>query len=81
MEVEEVLEIIRKEMIQQAHKHSQAALAKVAEYKNNKKVDLLTKIFRLSFTAEALENFSHALTLERFAEWMLKAYEEDCENG
>lgn len=81
MEVEEVLKIIREELIQQAHKHSQAALAKITEYENNRKAESLTNIFRLSFTAEALENFSRALTPERFAEWMLKAYEKGCESG
>lgn len=82
MKIEEVLETIRKELIRQAHRHRQAASAKVAEYKdNNKNAELLTRVFRLSFTAEALENFSHALTLERFAEWMQKAADENCEDG
>ena len=78
MKIEEVLQIIREELIRQSKRHGNSALARVAEYKGQKKTEIIIRALKLLFTAEALENFSHALTPERFAEWMKDSGE--CEN-
>lgn len=81
LDIEEVLNIIRQELLLQTHKHSQAALAKLERYKKNQNVALINQIFRLTCTAEALANFGRALTLENLVKWAGKPTNENCEDG
>lgn len=72
MNLEQILSIIRSELHDQALRHGESAMLKCDHYKHAGKQELLTETMRLSFTSEALSNFSMALTPQKFAEWAKK---------
>ena len=69
MEIEDILKIIRQELIKQAKRHDVAASQRIKKYQESFDCQALNDALRVAFTGQALGNFSEALTLEHFHKW------------
>jgi len=69
MDIDDVLEIIRQELIKQAKRHDIAASERIQKYQESFDSKVLNDAVRMAFTGQALANFSEALTLEHFQKW------------
>lgn len=69
MNIEEVLDIIRQELIKQAKRHDIAAYERIQKYQESFDSKILNDAVRMAFTGQALANFSEALTVEHFQKW------------
>jgi len=66
----DVINVIRVELLRQAAKHRQSAITRLRKYyEGNKKLDVMIDVARLEVTGAALEGLGKALTLEKVEQW------------
>ncbi len=76
MNLEEGLEVIRREMLKQSEKHKQSASKKAGKYQSGVMSVSLFEAVRLAVTAEMLEGLGNALSVEKVAQWRLEQLEQ-----
>lgn len=72
MELEEGLEIIRREMRRQAEKNKKAAAKRAGKYQDSLMSTPLFEAIRVAITADALEALANVLTIEKIETWRLE---------
>lgn len=80
MTAEEIVKIIRVELLKQAARHRQSATKKMRRYYQDQvKIGGLIDAVRLEIISESLQGLGEALTLQKIEEW--RRDQEECKDG